>query len=76
MKIKFSTYGKPVVILPKDEAEKLLRRGMDDSRVDLILLNVMAGVYQGWGYGEAGSRRKRLTVLRIQDIIITQINGA
>ena len=43
MKIKFSTYGEPVVILPKDEAEKLLRRGMDDSRVDLILLNVMAG---------------------------------
>ena len=43
MNIKFSTYGKPVVVLPKDDAEKMLRRGMEDSRVDLILLNVMAG---------------------------------
>ena len=43
MSIKFSTYGKPDIIKTKEDAEKLLRRGMDDSRVDLILLNVMAG---------------------------------
>lgn len=43
MKIKFTTYGKPPVILPKDDAEKMLRTAMDDSRVDLLLLNVLAG---------------------------------
>lgn len=43
MKIKFTTYGKPPVILPKEDAEKMMRNAMPDDRVDLLLLNVLAG---------------------------------
>ena len=43
MNIKFSTYGKTPIILSKEDAEKRLRSKLEDSRVDLLLLNVMAG---------------------------------
>ncbi len=42
MSIKFSTYGKPDIIKTKEDAETFLRSVMDDDRVDLILLNVLA----------------------------------
>ena len=42
MSINFSTYGKPDIIKTKEDAETFLRSVMDDDRVDLILLNVLA----------------------------------
>ncbi len=43
MNIQFRTYCKPVVVMPKLEAEAMLRNALkNDDRVDLILMNVMA----------------------------------
>lgn len=42
MKIKFSTYGQTPRIITKEDAEKMLRNVFEDSRVDLLLLNVLS----------------------------------
>jgi hypothetical protein len=38
MKIEISTEGKPTLIKTKLELESIMRSGMDDTRVDLVLL--------------------------------------
>ena len=43
MHISFSTAGKPAIIMTKEAAEKVLRKHMDDTRVDLLLMNVLSG---------------------------------
>lgn len=41
--LTFVAYGHRPVTVTKEEGEKLLRKKMADDRVDLILLNVLAG---------------------------------
>lgn len=43
MKIKFTSEGQLPAILSKEKAEAMMRRTMDDDRVDLILMRVMTG---------------------------------